>query len=130
MSDMKNWNVLVVEDEADGQEVVQGILGYFDIGTDAVGTAEDAIALLRQRHYNAAVVDIGLPGMTGLELVQYIRDQKVFAHLPCIAITASPFVNHSKLQSRLYCVDLGFTRVQKRLSRSSGRFCRALLTGS
>jgi len=88
MSDMKNWTVLVVEDEADGQEVVQGILGYFDIGTDAVGTAEDAIALLRQRHYNAAVVDIGLPGMTGLELVQYIRDQKAFAHLPCIAITA------------------------------------------
>ncbi len=75
MSNMKSWNVLIVEDELDGQEVVQEILGYFNIATNVVGTAEEAIELLGKRSYTAAVIDLGLPGIDGLELVRYIRDQ-------------------------------------------------------
>ena len=29
MTPMNEWHVLIVEDEIDGQEVVQAILGYF-----------------------------------------------------------------------------------------------------
>jgi len=84
----KHWHVLVVEDEPDGQEVVRGILDYFNIAADTVGTAEDAIHLLNQNSYNAAVIDLALPGMDGMELVAAIRDSRNTASLPCIAVTA------------------------------------------
>jgi two-component system, cell cycle response regulator DivK len=78
----------VVEDEPDGQEVVRGILDYFDITADAVASAEDALRLLRQNHYAAVVIDLALPGMDGIELLAAIRDQSETASLPCIAVTA------------------------------------------
>lgn len=88
MATMKNWHVLIVEDDRDGQEVVQGILGYFNIGADIAGDAEEAIALLSQSAYTAAVIDLGLPGIDGLGLVRIIREQDTLSTLPCIAITA------------------------------------------
>jgi CheY-like chemotaxis protein len=84
----KQWHVLVVEDEPDGQEVVRGILDHFNITTDTVGSAEDAISLLDQNAYNAVVIDLALPGMDGMELVASIRDSQQTAALPCIAVTA------------------------------------------
>ncbi|MBI1276579.1 MAG: response regulator [Anaerolineaceae bacterium] len=85
---MDKWHVLIVEDEIDGQEVVEAILGYFNISADAVGTAEDALHLLNQNQYTAAVIDLGLPGMDGIELISAMRNDSTYAQLPCVAITA------------------------------------------
>jgi CheY-like chemotaxis protein len=88
MSDTVARNVLVVEDEPDGREVVTGILGYFNIGTDTVECAEDAINYLAGNQYSAVVIDLALPGMDGMELLAAIRNSPETAHLPCVAITA------------------------------------------
>ena len=88
MANMGNWRILIVEDERDGQEVVQGILDYFHIKTDVASHAEEAFQLLGANAYTAAVIDIGLPGMDGLELMKVLRDQPALTSLPCIAITA------------------------------------------
>jgi CheY-like chemotaxis protein len=88
MIPMNEWRVLIVEDEIDGQEVVAAILGYFNISADAVGTAEDALHLLGQNQYTAAVIDLGLPVMDGIELINNLRNNAAHAEMPCIAITA------------------------------------------
>jgi CheY-like chemotaxis protein len=88
MKSMNNWRVLVVEDEPDGQEVVKGILDYFNIATNAVGTAEEAVQALQSERYNAVVIDLALPDMDGMELVTAIRSNQDTASLPCIAVTA------------------------------------------
>lgn len=88
MLPMNQWNVLIVEDEVDGQEVVQAILGYFNISADAVGTAEEAIVLLNKESYTAAIIDLGLPVMDGIELIGKIRNRQGSSDIPCIAITA------------------------------------------
>lgn len=80
--------VLVVEDEVDGGDVVAGILGQHDILTDIAITAEDALQLLEGNQYDAAVIDLALPGMSGFDLVQRIRQHERYAALPCIAYTA------------------------------------------
>jgi CheY-like chemotaxis protein len=85
---MRLWHVLIVEDEIDGQEVVREILNYFNISTDAVGTAEDALHMLGEGTYTAAIIDLGLPGMNGMELLSTIRQNPAMQHIPCIAITA------------------------------------------
>ncbi|MCA0454089.1 MAG: response regulator [Chloroflexi bacterium] len=88
MPPMNEWNVLIVEDEVDGQEVVQAILGYFNINANAVGTAEEAILLLNKQHYTAAIIDLGLPVMDGIQLLTTIRNHPNISDIPCIAITA------------------------------------------
>jgi CheY-like chemotaxis protein len=88
MIPMNEWHVLIVEDEIDGQEVVEAILSYFNISADKVGTAEDALHLLNQNKYTAAVIDLGLPAMDGIELITNLRNDSAYAAMPCVAMTA------------------------------------------
>jgi CheY-like chemotaxis protein len=88
MSSFKDWLVLVVEDEIDGQEVVSGILSYMNIASEAVVTAEEALRRLEQRAYTAAVIDLALPGMNGWALLEAIRSNPQTANMPCVAMTA------------------------------------------
>lgn len=85
---MNKFRVLVVEDEPDGQEVVKGLLAHFDIASNAVETAEEAIKALQNDQYNALVIDLGLPGMDGIALIEAIRTNPATAPLPCVAVTA------------------------------------------
>ena len=85
---MAKWTALVVEDEPDGQLVIAGILEYFNVAAEAVGTAEDALQVLAERQYHVAIIDLALPGMDGLGLVRAIRQNPSIANLPCVAITA------------------------------------------
>jgi CheY-like chemotaxis protein len=88
MSAMSNWKILVVEDEPDGQMVVSGMLSYFNVKIHAVSTAEQALAALETEQFNAAIIDLALPGMDGLSLIKAIRQNPNVTNLPCIAITA------------------------------------------
>ena len=85
---MRNRRVLVVEDEPDGQAVVTSLLDHYHINAEAVDNAEDALSSLSRANYDAIVIDLMLPGMDGLELVQTIRNDPATRDLPCLAITA------------------------------------------
>jgi CheY-like chemotaxis protein len=81
-------NILVVEDEVDAQEIVRSLLEYSNLSTDVVGTAEEACKRLDQQRYQAIIIDLGLPGMDGLNLLKTIRANDATAGLPCMIITA------------------------------------------
>lgn len=79
---------MLVEDEHDAQIVVDRLLRHVGVETQAVDSAEDALVALAERPFTAAVIDLALPGMDGLSLVQAIRQQAELRDLPCVAITA------------------------------------------
>lgn len=69
--------------------------GGFEIATVA-RTAEDAWQLLPELQIDLALVDVSLPGTSGIELVSMIR--KKYPHLPCMMIsgrTANHYVNRA-----------------------------------
>ncbi|RMG79518.1 MAG: response regulator [Chloroflexi bacterium] len=88
MSAINQWHILVVEDEPDGREVIAAILGYYNVTVDVASHAEEALKLLAENQYTAAVIDLALPGMDGIRLINEIRNNPTTAHLPCVAITA------------------------------------------
>lgn len=88
MTNMKDWRVLIVEDDPDGQQVVSDILSFFDIQTDVTDTAEVGLNLLKERDYHMVIIDIGLPGMDGLEMVERMAEDDATYKIPTIAITA------------------------------------------
>ena len=60
--------ILVVEDEAEVNAVVEEALDAFGYDVDAVTSAEEALTLLEQVRYDIVISDVGLPGMSGTAL--------------------------------------------------------------
>jgi DNA-binding response OmpR family regulator len=66
-------SVLVVDDDPGIVEVLRDNLAADRFAPLCAGSAEEALRLLRDVRPDAAVIDLGLPGMSGLELVGAIR---------------------------------------------------------
>lgn len=86
---INNWTVLVVEDEDDAMELVQGILEYYQIRTVAATTGEEAVEYLQKNPPpDLIVVDLALPGIDGWGVLDYIKGSRALAHVPRVAMTA------------------------------------------
>lgn len=85
---MSYANVLIVEDDLDGQEVIHDMLDTWGIDSDYVGDAETALNVLTSHSYDAMIIDLALPGMDGMALLSRIRNNARTANMPCIAVTA------------------------------------------
>lgn len=85
---MTEMHLLVVEDDADGQEVVARMLRYHKIPFDVVGNGEDALHLTREKSFTGAIIDLALPGIDGWTLLKTLHREPATGTLPCIAVTA------------------------------------------
>ncbi len=85
-----NWQVLVVEDDADGQEVVATLLRHLNITLDIAADAAEAEQFLFNsgKAYNAAIIDLALPDKDGWQILSEVLADPRTAELPCIAVTA------------------------------------------
>lgn len=82
---MKPIRVLLADDEEELVTALVERLALRGIEADGVSTCEAAVALLREKHYDVAVLDVKLPRMSGFELKkQMIR---VAPHMKFIFIT-------------------------------------------
>lgn len=102
----KNWHILVVEDDPDGQEVVATILQHLNLSIDVANNVTEAEKLLFESgsKYHAAVIDLALPGKNGWDLLTEILNTPNTSNLPCIAVTA---YHTSKLRED--AIKAGFT---------------------
>ena len=95
--------LLLVEDDV---MVASGIkLGLADAGyaVDWVGSGERALEVLAAETFDVAVIDIGLPGMDGLELTRRLRHKDMASSgMPVLILTA-----RDALQDRVQGLDLG-----------------------
>jgi CheY-like chemotaxis protein/HAMP domain-containing protein len=78
--------LLVEDDELQCAEIVR-IIGNGDAAVTPVRTGEEALQLLRERSFDCAVLDLVLPDMDGLQLVETIRRDSS-RRLPIIVHTA------------------------------------------
>jgi len=88
MPNNNNLRILVVEDEADLQDILAELLPYYNLSVDVASSAEQALDLLAHNSYAGAMIDIGLPGMDGCALVKMIHNQSATQELPCVAMSA------------------------------------------
>jgi DNA-binding NarL/FixJ family response regulator len=86
-------SVLLVEDHA----IVSRSIADFLIGTDIVITAvahsgEDALALLPGLAVDVAIIDVSLPGMSGIDLLPLLREES--PNLPCMMLSGHRHANY------------------------------------
>lgn len=70
---MKRANVLIVEDDRPSLEVVTRILAGRGHSVTGAGSAEEALAALDGASFDIVLLDLVLPGMTGLQALAEIK---------------------------------------------------------
>lgn len=85
---MYSYPFLIVEDEPDGQELVSRMLRIANVSVDVAADGEQAWEMLSNSTYSAAIIDLALPGIDGIQLLGHIRADGRLSDLPCVAITA------------------------------------------
>jgi DNA-binding response OmpR family regulator len=78
-------HILVVDDDALMRRSLAFNLQQAGYQASTAGTAEDALALARRQPPDLVLLDIGLPGMDGLEALRQFKDQ---LGVPVIFVTA------------------------------------------
>jgi two-component system, OmpR family, response regulator len=78
--------VLVVEDEQRMASVVRRSLSKEGLATDVASHGEEALSMAAAIDYDAIVLDVMLPGMSGFETCRLLRDRGVWA--PVLMLTA------------------------------------------
>ena len=78
--------VLLVEDDAMIGEAIQGALKDATYATDWVKNGQTALTTLACQHYDLVLLDLGLPGKDGLEVLSSIRAKD--NPVPLLIITA------------------------------------------
>ncbi len=107
---MTRASILVVDDEKGVQSSLTGILD--DVGFDAqsVSSGEECLAALTRREFSVVLLDIWLPGMDGLQVLEQIR--KVSPETSVIMISG-----HASIEAAVRATKLGaFDFVEKPLS--------------
>ncbi len=64
--------VLVVDDDAAARHAIRVELQRDDVQLDDAASAEDALVRIAHTNYDCIVLDLGLPGMSGLEMLEQL----------------------------------------------------------
>jgi two-component system phosphate regulon response regulator OmpR len=85
---MDDSHILVVEDDPRLRERLARYLTSEGFRVTAAGEAADARAKLRAINPDLMVLDVMMPGETGLDLIQSLRGDLQYADLPVLLLTA------------------------------------------
>ncbi len=65
-------HLLIVDDDADSRAALRTLLRREDVTIDEAGSAEQALEQVNDTHYDCIVLDLGLPGMSGIEFLEQL----------------------------------------------------------
>jgi CheY-like chemotaxis protein/nitrogen-specific signal transduction histidine kinase len=80
--------VLLVEDDPRLPEVLAGLLHGDDMAITGAKDAAEALALVGQQHFDLILLDLGLPGVNGFELLERLKASPETQSIPVIVLTA------------------------------------------
>jgi two-component system cell cycle response regulator DivK len=81
--------VLIVEDNEKNMKLARDVLQSRGYATLEAVTGEDGVRLARERKPDLVLMDIQLPGISGIDALAQLRADPATARIPVIAFTAS-----------------------------------------
>ncbi len=84
--------VLVVEDDPPSREVLSVFLGQLGLRVRTAESGEECLAQVEAQTPDLVLLDINLPGISGLEVAARLRENPLLRELPLVAVTADAFV--------------------------------------
>jgi DNA-binding response OmpR family regulator len=79
--------ILAVDDDPIHREFASVYLGAPGTSVITADSAEAGLAQLESHHVDVALIDVDMPGMSGIDMVQILRADPRYDDLPIIVIT-------------------------------------------
>ena len=86
---IENVKILVVEDNKINQMITKKILTKMQLKCDIVDNGEDAVDMIRANNYDIVLMDIHMPGISGIEATKIVRSfdkQQIIFALTAVTI--------------------------------------------
>ena len=81
-------HILIAEDDRDIAELITHFIRKEGWSTHVAGTGDDALAYARRHPVDLVVLDVMLPGLSGLEICRALRSDAATEAIPIIMVTA------------------------------------------
>src|SRR6202790_4595436 len=86
-ADSSSRNVLVVEDDVTQLSAMASLIESGEVSVTAVSTGAQALGALDRAHFDCVIVDLGLPDMDGVSLIERIKQHPAHVRVPVIVYT-------------------------------------------
>ena len=80
--------VLIVEDNELNMKLFNDLLEQSGYATIQTRSGVEAVELIRTHRPDLVLMDIQLPEVSGLQVIQWVKDDTALRHIPIVAITA------------------------------------------
>jgi two-component system cell cycle response regulator DivK len=101
--------ILIVEDNEKNRKLVRDVLQFKGYRTMEAESGELGVALARESRPALILMDIQLPGMSGIEALAHLRADPTTREIPIVAVTAS-----AMMQDRQRILAAGFDGYQSK----------------
>jgi CheY-like chemotaxis protein len=98
--DRRVKQLLLVEDDEVQRKAIVELIGNGDVVTTAVDSGEAALAALERQPFDCMVLDLRLPGMSGLALMRTVKERKELQRLPIVVYTGKELTREEDTELR------------------------------
>ncbi len=91
MSDQPTIRVLIVDDIAETRDNLEKLL-FFEKDIQVIAkasTGREAVAMAKQHQPDVVLMDINLPGISGIKALRILAEDQATAHIPVVALSAN-----------------------------------------
>ena len=97
------YKILVVDDEQNMLTLLKRVLGKAGYDVSCADGGKEALALVSERHFDLAIVDVSMPDMDGIAVLRKLRE--IDKQLPVIMISAFAAWDKEQAARRLGCIE-------------------------
>ena len=123
---MNGHRILIVDDHGDTAEILTHFVERAGGSATAVRDGATALSVLRSDPHDAVVLDCHLPGMSGMEMLQIMRDDERLREVPVMMYSADATPDKRRMAQELgaqdYVVkgDMLWSSVLKKIAQMTG----------
>ncbi len=92
--------LLIVEDDETQRQAIVELIGNSDVEATAVGTGHAALTAMKSQAFDCLVLDLGLPDMSGFELIEAIKRAPDIREIPVIVYTGKELTEQEETKLR------------------------------
>lgn len=100
---LKDWDIVVIDDEPDSLEVARYILDFYGAVVHTATNGTEGVVLVKNVKPRFVISDLSMPGMDGWEFLSQLKATLSTCDIPVVALTA-----HAMRGDRERAVAAGF----------------------
>ncbi len=98
--------LLIVEDDEAQRTGLIELIGQADARAVAVSSGAEALEMLKEKTFDCMILDLGLPDMDGMELLQTLKAQHQWRDLPVVIYTSKDLTKSEENQLKRYAASV------------------------